>query len=589
MRATLLATVVIIVIAAASEARAYTPAPKGSLEDQSLQLALKLRNLRVDPAPTGKRVRKIHVVTLPVFVKRDGWLEFFNVFHWKTKEYIIEREVVMRPGKIWDPERIKETERRLRDPLFTSLVVTAPVVSPVAGTVDYLVVTRDVWSLRLNSNYNLQSDSANGTVLALLLLAPSENNVFGYRKQAALVFSMDLGKYLIGPTYIDKNLMGTRMRLSATASGIFNRKTDELEGSTSTTILTYPFWSLATKWSGSLSVAHFDGVIRAFQGLDLLRIPSPSAPPQDPNFGLPFEYRRRQVVAQTSASRSIGRTVIHRFSLGYRLARTRASVLDLFPSRDPRDIDAVLPRSEDVSRPFVAYSMFTPVYKRYRNIQTYDLAEDRRLGPTAEAQIGYGAEILGSDFEHVTLSATTGWVGDIRGDGFLSVGVGGFGRLQDGALIDRQLSMSAKLVLPRWFKLFRVAGRVSYAGRFKESQNRFFQLGGLSGLRGYEIGRFRGLKRVIGNLEARSKSWRVLFTRVGGVVFVDAGGAADRLADIGSNDQFGLPLWGVDIGFGLRSLFPQLGPQVYRFDLSFPLNGVSAGSPRFIAGFDQVF
>ncbi len=590
MRFVVIAAFVVVTTMVSVNAHAYTPPPKQSYEEHALQLALKLRNLRVDPKPAGKRVRKLHVVTLPVFLKRDRWLQFFNVFHWKTKEYIIEREIVMRPGKIWDPERRKETERRLRDPLFTSLVITAPIVSPEAGTVDYLVVTRDVWSLRLNSNYNLQSDAESGTVLALLLLAPSENNVFGYRKQAALVFSMNLGRYLIGPTYIDKNLLGTRMTLSTTASALFNRKTDELEGSTTTTILRYPFWSLATRWAGGLSVSHFDGVNRQFSGLNLATTPScdmDSDPTCTMPLQLPREYRLRQLIAETSGSRAVGHKIIHRFSAGYRFVTTRASVLDDFP--DEQFADLILPRSEDISKPFLRYALFTPVYRRYRNVQTYDLAEDRRLGPTVEAELGYGSELLGSDFDHLAMSLTFGWTFNILDDGYANVGVGGFGRLQDGSLIDRRVEASTKIVFPRVSQLFRVTGRVAYSGRFNETQNRFFQLGGLSGLRGYAIGRFAGLKRIVGNLEVRSRAWRVWFMSVGGLAFADVGGASDRLRDLGERDPFGRLQWGADVGIGLRTLFPQMGPQVYRFDLAFPLNGGTAGSPRFIAGFDQVF
>jgi len=575
MRVAIFLSLSILLVAAHGYAQGYKPPPPESYEAQALSYALKLRKLRVDPHPMGKRVRKLHVVTLRVFSKRDRWLQFFNIFHWRTKEYIIEQEIVLRPGKMWDPERVKETERRLRDPLFTSLVVSAPVQSPEPGTVDYLVVTRDMWSLRLNSNFEVQSDSATGdSVLSLLLIAPSENNVFGYRKQAALVFDMDLGKYLIGPRYVDKNIAGTRLTLSARASAIFNRKTDKLEGSTSAAVLQYPFWRLSTRWSGGISLSQFNGVVRLFQGLDIYTFENP-----DTGNTLPYEYRLRQLNIEPSAARAFGHKLIHRVRVGYRFASTRASVLDDFPSTNPRDRDALLPRSERVSAPFLRYSLFTPEYRRYRNINTYDLAEDFQIGPSFQAEASYGSKVLGSENEHVALSSTLQWRADIGG-GYAVASAGGYGRVQDGSLIDRRLELSAKVVGPEWFGLARLVGRIGYSGRFHETQNRFFQLGGSSGLRGYEIGAFSGTKRVLGNLELRTRPWRVWFSRVGGVAFWDGGGTADHLGDLRFSN---------DVGLGLRALLPQLSPLVYRLDMAFPLNGGTAGQPRFFLSFGQVF
>src|SRR4029453_8874828 len=122
-------------------------------------------------------------------------------------------------------ELVAKTKRKISDPLFTTLVVVVPVMAQSDGKVDLLVVTRDIWSLRMNSQFEVQDG-----VLTLLSLSLSENNVFGYRKQAAFVFDMDLGQFSLGPQYIDKNIAGSRLQLLTRWSALFSRATREFEG-----------------------------------------------------------------------------------------------------------------------------------------------------------------------------------------------------------------------------------------------------------------------------------------------------------------------------------------------------------------------
>ena len=132
----------------------------GTYERSALATALLRRKLVIEPEPSGRRLRTIHVVNLDVFSKDEGFLRWFNVFHVTTREKVISREVLLRPGDAWDEEIVDETRRRLRDPLFTTLVVLVPVQAPAphrdSGMVDLLVVTRDIWSLRMNSKFEVQ-------------------------------------------------------------------------------------------------------------------------------------------------------------------------------------------------------------------------------------------------------------------------------------------------------------------------------------------------------------------------------------------------------------------------------------------------
>jgi outer membrane translocation and assembly module TamA len=136
-------------------------------------------------------------------------------------------------------------------------------------------------------------------------------------------------------------------------------------------------------------------------------------------------------------------------------------------------------------------------------------------------------------------------------------------------------------VTPRLGGIGRFVARAQVAALLRETANRFYTLGGLTGLRGYAIGQFTGLRQVVGNLEFRTVGTRVWFTRVGAVAFWDLGHAADRFADLGLRH---------DVGVGARMLIPQFSTLVFRFDWAIPLVGATAGFPgRVSAGFEQAF
>ncbi len=550
--------------------------PPGSYERQSLDRALGELKLEVEPAPDGKVLRKIWVVNYEVFGPRNGFLQFFNVFHRTTRWRQIAREVVLQPGHVWDPQKIWETERKLRDPIFTSLVVLMPVKSGVPGKVDLLVVTRDVWSLRFNTNFEFQS----GTFVAFTA-SISENNFLGLRKQTAAVFSMDQGSIFFGPLYVNKNIAGTRLRLSTHAGPLFSRATGKLEGSRSSTALTYPFWSTDSKWGGGLTVSHYDGVVRVFQGLQLRTYDDPDTPEVE---AVPWTYDQRNISAEAVATQSFGRKVVQRVSGAYDLAVQRPTLRsDFNQPAEVRDafVRDVFPRSERTSSLVARYQVFTPRYVAYRDIDTYDLREDASLGPDLTVSVGSALKLIGSEQNFLFGSVAAGYTLDWSGDGFVRVSATTSSRMSGTDFYDGRLELAAKLATPRLGGIARIAARVEADALLDERQNRFYTLGGTSGLRGYPIGDFIGERRVRANVELRSMPLKLWFFRAGGIAFVNAGHAADHVRDLSLQ---------ADVGVGIRWLIPQLSPLAYRLDWAIPLTGQTPGFPgRLLIGVDQVF
>jgi len=563
----------------------------GSLEQQALDRALSDRSLEVDPRPWGKVVDEIYVYNNQVFSKRDGFLQFFNHFHRTTREYVVEGEVVLEAGQVWKQSKADETARRLRDPVFTSLAVVMPVRARDPDKVDILVVTRDVWSLRFNTEYAFQDGR-----LSYLTFSLSENNFLGLRKLVSFAYEMDLNEAGIGPVYYDTNLFKKHIDFFTRIYALFNR--DDLwdrqnftyEGSQSLIRFNRPLWNLDTEWGGGIEFRHNFSVERRFQqdsqGHIRLR------PYDDPDTAeveeVPYEYHTRTFSLSTGIIRGFGDHVEHRFKAGHQLVSQSYDVLPDFAFPPPiqaafeRD---VLPRSEVTSALYLGYEVFVPNYREYRNVGGFDLAEDVRLGPSADTTVSFGLEVLGSDADFIRFTQNASYALPWGDDGLLRATASLSARLQSGSddphnFIDNSASGETRVVTPTLFGWLRLVNEVRFATMWHETQNRYLSLGGDNGLRGFGINQFDGQRRIVAQTEIRTAPVPALFTRWGLVAFYDVGGAADTLRTMTYHS---------DLGLGVRVLLPQMSSQVMRFDFAFPLDGPTIGRFRFTAGFMSAF
>ena len=590
--------------AAACEAHARTcdwMMTFSSLEKLSIGRSLAALGLEIDPAPWGKIIGTIRVHNEDVFAERN-WLRFFNHFHVTTRDYVIRRELTIDAGKAWDDELVAESARRLKDPLYTGVVALLPTKSAVPGQVDLLVVTRDIWSLRLNTKYQIQQGS-----LTDLSISLSENNFLGRRKTIALGVVVDQASLTTGPLFIDKNFLGQHLDFRFQISRIFTRQSLDVvaadgstvpsgdpgglqddgklrtEGSQATVALTKTLWSLASTWGWGASFNWRDAIERSYRGTGLRAVDDPATADND---YLPREYRMRTWSARASVTRQWGTAYKHQLEAGHLVTSQTPSLVDGFPGDPLRRayfIDQVFPRDELVSTPFVELSFFRADYRTIRNVDTFDLAEDLRAGLNATIGIQQGVKLLGSDENFTRPSITAGWTFPWSDDGFVRVSAGGQLRIQGGETIDDTATASVRAATPTLGYL-RLVGQAHVETRWNDTQNAFYTLGSEAGLRGYDIGQFIGNRRVVGQLEARSVPvpWWVL--RLGAVAFYEVGGAAVSFDEMALHH---------DIGVGLRMLIPQTARDLFRFDFAKPLDGGHdcpiPGNICFIAGFDSYF
>jgi hypothetical protein len=586
-------------VLAAGAARGESARSLGRLEQESVDEALTALGLRIEPHPEGKLIGAITSVNQEVFSRRDWQFQRLNFFHRTTRPEILQRELLVKPGTPYDDALVEESIRNLQAPLnltiggrgvpqpeLSSVVAIVPVVSSRPGTVDLLAVTRDVWSLRFNTNFEFQQNT-----LSLLDTSLSENNLFGWRKYLSVGFTMDQGAFVIGPTYIDPNVGGSRLTLLAETKLFYTRGTDQYEGNSELFSLRYPLFSLASRWGGGVDVRHQDAVIRTFRG-NSLRLLDLAGAPLGAMEAVPYEYRRTIASVDSSIVRSFGIDVIQRVTLGHLFDGRRSSVLSTFPG-DPADpqraldeqrfLDQFAPVSEQRSEPYLGYDMFTPRYGVFRDLDTFDLRENQRLGPSVSLRIGYGVPALGADFRALALTGAVSWaVG--AGGGYGKILANGSTRLRDGRFIDQSAGAQVYAATPFLGRTVRLVLFAEADSTRADTLRRLYFLGGSTGLRGYAIGDFLGTSMVVGHAELRTAPLPVFSQRFGALLFYDVGDAAPSFAAI-------VPYH--DLGVGLRWLIPQFNSSVVRFDWAIATQSTAftaAGLPgRFSAGFQQVF
>jgi outer membrane protein assembly factor BamA len=554
-----------------------------SLERASVSRAITARGFVVDPSPWGKVIGAVRVYNEDVFAEGSRFLRFFNHFHVTTKERAVAQEVVISAGEVWDQARVEETARRLRDPLWSSVVAVIPVVSAEAGKVDLLVVTRDIWSLRLNTQYQVQQRS-----LTDLSIALSENNFLGTRSVLAAAFTMNQGTVATGPLFIDKNLFGKHIDFRARVDAILNRDAliDDFdfvrEGSQSAITVARSLWSLASEWGFGMSFSHRFAINRVFRGLELRQYDIPETPDIEM---LPHIYRIRAWSTGVYGVRQWGSRWKSQLTIGHSVDSQHPSLLDSFPgTADQREpfVRDVLPRDEVTSVPYISYGLFEPRFRKLRNVQTFELAEDSRLGLDFDISYGVGVRFLGSDAYFQRGGASLGYGFPLGNDGSIRPAVAFNVRYQGSEFIDNTASGTVRVITPTYLWA-RIVAIGSVQTRWNDTQNRFFAIGSDSGLRGFIIDEFAGDRLVRGQVELRSMPFPVWVLRGGGVLFYDVGSAADTFREMKLHQ---------DVGIGFRMLVPQTSRELFRFDLAFPLDGTDDTKrfrPRFIAGFESAF
>ena len=524
-------------------------------EREALDAALKQYRTGIDPSPDGKLLEGIDIVTLDVFEPRDPVPAVFDIFHTTSKRYVIAREVLLAEGEPYRQSLVDDSVRNLRGLPQLSLVLAVPIPGSDDEHVRLLLITKDVWSLRPNWNFQITNGG-----LALLTAQPAETNVAGTHSIASLNFVLNPAQVVLGAAYTNYRLDGTRVEIQPSANVAWSRATGAPEGSYGGLTAGQPLFSPRTPWAWDASVNWVDYVYRRFYDTDIA-VYTDKATKQT----IPFAYRGQLYGTQYTLTRSFGWATKHDLTLGVFVARNQYSAAaSVTPAISPRTVSdfvaAYVPVSDDRVGPFAQYHTYSKRYVHLLDFETLGLQEDYRLGHEAFVNVYPVTHSLGSSRDFVGVDASVLYT--VRmGDGLARAAIESITEAQASSLSDASIEPSLHIVSPT-----ALIGRFVFDAhllyRYRNYLNQTSFLGGDTRLRGYPTQEFAGKDVVNVNVEFRTRSIDVWTAQLGLVGFYDAGDAFNGFSELHPYDS---------LGVGGRILFPQLDRLVLRLDVGFPV------------------
>lgn len=544
-------------------------------EKEAAQIALKQLEMKVDPSPEGKKIRKVTSVRLQVLEPRDPGPELLrpvpllsplgryitkpmlNWLHITTKEYIIRRELLLKEGDAYQQIMIDETARNIRSrmPFQVSLVVILPIQTDEPDTVDVLLLTKDIWSLRLSFNI---VGTANG--VEDFVFVPQETNFLGLQHTVSTNFRYQPETLAFGLGYKVPRFGFSWIGAGASAGVIFNRRSGSPEGASVGFSVGKSLYSTRAEWAYDADIGYSAGVSRRYSSAQVLLFDSRLTPERD---GIPWQYKAQSFSTSASLTRSFGWALKNNFSLSANATTASYSTFDLSrfnPQAAASFRRIVLPTSENRVYPAIGWRTFKNDFVRTLDVNTLGLQEDYRMGHDVSATFYPVFEALGSSRDLFGISAKAGYAIPL-GDGFVGASVGTFAENHDGHITDGSVSASFGAATPR-FKIGRFVMNTSWSNRYKNYLNSRAIIGGEDRLRGYPTGFFSGKDTVFLNMEYRSRAIEILKAQIGGVLFMDSGDAADGVKNLRPKQS---------VGAGVRVLLPQINRNVFRVDVAFPI------------------
>jgi hypothetical protein len=262
--------------------------------------------------------------------------------------------------------------------------------------------------------------------------------------------------------------------------------------------------------------------------------------------------------------------VKHNLSWGISAASRTTEALPYAPV-DPVALasfeSARLPRAERAIGPEVRWESYRNRFMTVRNVRTFGMGEEVRLGFLTTAGVRYADPAFGSTARFARWSAGAGYRFRVGTDGWVSVQADQSLRTEErptSGVVDVTTSLELGAVTPLT-RFGRLVGRWSVIRVAANDANAQTLLGGDTGLRGYPNGYLQGEHVFRGNLEWRTTSVEVLRTRLGLVFFCDTGSTWKDTRDFS---------FYTSVGFGARWMIPQFGTEVRSIDLGFPLRDV---------------
>lgn len=525
-----------------------------------------------------KVIREIKILINDVFTGDNvsGIYSIANGLKVNTKEDIVVRELLFKPGDKYDSFVVQESARNLRSLPFLRDIKITEVVD--GEFVDIVVSVQDVWTFfpvfSLSSGSGTQSSSV-GLV---------EGNLLGYGKRVEALLAEDEGRRKYEMVFDDRRFLGSLQRFSLAH---FERS----DGRRSLVSWGLPFRSLVNKAAWFTEVDASDLVGRMFTAAD-----------ED------FIYRQEHqsfMGGYTISSGNPSDTLL-RYTLGYSYVRDEfqnASSSDYadigLDESDFSDSTREIASDRRYSGPSVSFQRIIPDFVTLNYLDNFDRPQDINLGNEFVTNLQIAPEFMGSLHDSYILKVT-----DTDG---VRLGPSHFFRYQGSGSLRFEKDTFRQIVLgaqARYYNVFgpsyidgtyvgqhTLASNFAIQSAYKEDNDFQYQMGSSNGIRGYDDRAFTGSHRMLANFEDRVHfvdDVAKLFS-VGGATFFDVGGVyEDNISDFLHDGVY------ASVGVGLRlGLLRSSGGTVVRIDLSVPLrdgpDGSLSGEPRLLFTTGQLF
>jgi outer membrane protein assembly factor BamA len=458
-----------------------------------------------------------------------------NHLHRTTRDHVIREQLLFRSGDPYDPARVAESERLLRDRRYIGEARIEATRRP-DNQVDLDVVTQDVWTLNVGAGVG-RSGGVNSTRFQL-----QDTNFLGTGKSLTLERSSTVDRTETLARYDDRNVWGSRLSLSALYSSNSDGERREFN-------LEQPFYSISSRWMAGGSFADDDRVDT------LYTLGHVSAG---------FRHRAEFAELRGGYAHLLSGRHALRFTGGFTWDRQQ------FAAEPGFDLPGGLPAERKLAYPWVGLDFVGDHFDKTRDFDKIGRTEDLELGNRLHLRLGYSSSLFNA-LDAAVFDAS-GRVGrKLTEDQTLLLDANFGGRWEQGGPRNMRLGAAVRYYWRDFGEQLFYATLEGDLARHLDPENQLL-LGGDSGLRGYPLRYQDGDRRLLLTLEQRifTKWYPFKLVHVGGAVFFDLGQTWSADESLEAHNLGTLR----DIGLGLRLAPSRSGlGAILHLDVAFPLDG----------------
>lgn len=169
----------------------------------------------------GKTIGEVRIQRRQIFDPDGNWLERTgNKLHWLTRERVIRRDLLFKPGDRFDPDQIVRSQQLLRSRSYISDADVEVIPDSLDSTrVDIVLTTRDSWTISVDGG--LRSE-------ARTMVGVSDDNIFGTGNRLKVMTNFSRDDFTYGGNMVEykiPNVLGSFFTAEFKAGRAFYEET----------------------------------------------------------------------------------------------------------------------------------------------------------------------------------------------------------------------------------------------------------------------------------------------------------------------------------------------------------------------------